>query len=577
MRSQIERSEDVSTTSRYKAVGWFCIHTHTCYNARVKFLYPMLVVLLAVFAVAPLEYPGAIQSQTGLLTAYNLISLDQAPLQVFNWAPTVGRTYDLFRTDGALAYVPAEFFHLIGIGFLDATKLVIALAWIASGLAMYALARRFLSQAGALLASAVYVNLPFHIATVYVRGAFAESVAWAIFPLALLAAIRAALYSNTLSPAPGSRSRQALSLMPFAFLFLILPGLAILFGLVSLAMVAAMRWTAREQQPTSLSGALLVIFGGLALGGLLYIPTVARYGATIVRDGFSANYVYPFQLFSSLWGFGASSGSFLDQFPLQVGVVPIGLAIIALALGWHSTNQVVRRAAFILIGAGAILAILTFEVAAPLWNLFGALVAYPWQLLAFVGFALALAAGSAVEFDTRLTSPAMLAFFVALPIVATYSYLAPRYTDIAPTRPNIAIFGRNEIALLDYRIVGPLQHGATVRVNTVWQALRPIDHDYTVFVHAVDADGKTWAQLDTKPQEGELPTIKWQPGQVVADTYTIQIDVDGPREGYQLEFGLYVEATGARALTDAGKDHLLLPRLGDPAPTITDQLPPSQQ
>ncbi len=503
----------------------------------------MLVVLLAVFAVAPLEYPGAIQSQTGLLPTYNLINLDQAPLQIFNWAPTVGRAYDLFRTDGAMAYLPAELFHLIGIGFLDATKLVIALAWIASGLAMYALARRFLGKPGALLASAVYVYLPFHIATVYVRGAFAESIAWAIFPIALLSIV------NFRMPIDNSKRFRSIaySALPTALLFLVQPGIAILFALVSLAIAVGLN--ARHGSLADWRDGFLPVLAGLTLGVLLYIPTIARYGATILQDGFSPNYVYPFQLFSAMWGFGTSSGSFLDQFPLQVGVVPIGLTIIAVALAWDSTNQSSRRVVLFLTGLGMILAILTLEIAVPLWSLLGAFATYPWQLLAFVGFALALVAGSAIEFDARLSSPAMLAFFVALPVVASYSYLAPRYIDnIAPTRPTIAIFGRNEIALLDYRIVGPLQHGATVRVNTIWQALRPIDHDYTVFVHAVDANGKTWAQLDTKPQQGSLPTLKWQPGQVVTDTYTIQIDLDGPREGYQLEFGLYVEATGIRLI-----------------------------
>ena len=152
----------------------------------VKFLYPLLVILLAVFAIAPLEYPGAFQSHTGLLAYYNLIDLDQNPAQVFAWAPVVGRAFDLFRTDGALPYLLAEIFHLIGFSYLAAIKLVYALAWIASGLTMYALARRWFSENGALLAATVYVYLPFHIATVYVRGAFAEAVAWSMFPLALM-------------------------------------------------------------------------------------------------------------------------------------------------------------------------------------------------------------------------------------------------------------------------------------------------------------------------------------------------------------------------------------------------------
>jgi hypothetical protein len=197
-------------------------------------------------------------------------------------------------------------------------------------------------------------------------------------------------------------------------------------------------------------------------------------------------------------------------------------------------------------------------------------------LLTFAGLALAFVAGSVIDQDARLSQPAMLAFFVALPVVATFSYLVPRYIDAAPTRPHIAIFGNNEIALLDYRIVGPLRHGATVRIETKWQALRAIDHDYTIFVHAMDETGRTWAQEDSKPQGGALPTIKWAPGQIVFDTYSIQIDVEGPREGYHLEFGLYQASNGQRAPIDSGADQLILPRPGDPPPTISDRLPSTQ-
>jgi hypothetical protein len=572
----------------------------------VKFLYPLLVVLLAVFAVAPLEYPGAFESHTGLLATYNLINLDQNPAQFFNWAPTVGRAYDLFRSDGALPYIVAEIFHLIGFGYLDAIKLVYALAWIASGLTMYALARKWLNEASALLAATVYVYLPYHIATIYVRGAFVESVAWALFPLALLAV---ASQQSTVN----SILRFTFYVLPFAFLFLIQPGIAILFALTALAITAALHWRIGSLAHWLIGS--LVAISGLALGALLYMPTVLRYGASIAHDGFAASFIQPFQLFSSMWGFGTSTGSYLDKFPFQLGVVPIGLATIAVALAWraapavehlplravHGSNSTAnsggsrleadlnlpeavassdqrtnaRRATAVFLAVAIGLTLLTFEIAAPLWNVLGIFVAYPWQLLAFVGLALALIAGAAIEFDPRLSRPAMLAVFVALPVIASYGYLAPRFLDVTPTRPQIAVFGNNEIALLDYRIVGPLRHGATVGLQLTWQALRPVDHDYTVFVHAVHEDGKTYAQEDAKPQDGALPTIKWTPGQVIADTHTIQIDVDGPREGYHLEFGLYVAATGERATTDTGADHLILPRPGDSEPTITDQLPPT--
>jgi len=553
----------------------FGMSTLTCYNARVNFktmLYPLLVVLLAVFAVAPLEYPGAFQSHTGLLAYYNLIDLDQNPAQFYAWSPVVGSPFDLFRTDGALPYLIAEIFHLIGFSYLDAIRLVYALAWVASGLTLYAFARRFFSENGALLAATVYVYLPYHIATIYVRGAFAESVTWSLFPLALLALLR---------PPTADRRLQVMvvSLLLFTCLFLLQPGLTILFALAALGVTAAMQWRASAPARWLIDSCAAVV-AGLAVGALLDLPTIWRHGANIARDGFHANFVLPFQMFSAVWGFSPSTGSYLDQFPFQLGVVPVGLAIVAVALMWGRGDQPVvppKRVVAVFLGAAIVFALLTFEIAAPLWKVLGAFVEYPWQLLAFVGLALAIGAGAAIEFDARLARPAMLAFFVALPVVASYGYLAPRFLDVNPTRPQIAIFGDNEIALLDYRIVGPLRHGATVRLQLTWQALRPVNHDYTVFVHAVHENGGYYAQDDSKPQDNGLPTIKWKPGQVISDTHTIQIDVDGPREGYHFEFGLYVAATGKRAFTNTGVDYVSVPRPGDPDPIISEQLLPQQK
>ena len=530
----------------------------------VKFLHPLLLLLITIFAIAPLEYPGAFQSHTGLLAYYNLIDLDQNPAQFLAWAPVMFRSFDLFRTEGALPYLLAEIFHLLGLSYLHSIKLVYALAWVTSGLAMYALARRWFSENGALLAATVYVYLPYHIATVYVRGAFAEAVAWALFPLVLLAA--------DCRPPTADRRPQTfvLRLLPLAFLFLTQPGLAILFALVALAVAVAL-----QKRVGSLAHWLI---GALLLGALLYLPTVLRYGAVIAREGLQPNYVLPFQSFAALWGFGESTGSFLDQFPFQLGVVPLSLAIFAIGWAWRATNDQrdLRRVVIIFLGAAIVPTLLTFEMTAPLWRALGVFVTYPWQLLAFSGFALAIVAGAAIEFEPRLARPAMLAFFVALPVVASYGYLAPRFVEVNPTRPPIAIFGNNEIALLDYRIVGPLRRGATVRLHLTWQALRQVNHDYTVFVHIVHEDGNVYAHQDSKPQEGASPTVQWKAGQVILDTHTLQIDVEGPREGYHIEFGLYVAATGRRAFTDAGVDYVRVPRPGDPEPIISERLLPQR-
>ncbi|MCI0476605.1 MAG: hypothetical protein L0Y55_10190, partial [Anaerolineales bacterium] len=343
----------------------------------------------------------------------------------------------------------------------------------------------------------------------------------------------------------------------------------ILFAFVALAITIALRGRG------ALDG-LRSAIGGLLLGAILYLPTLARYGTNIARDGFHANFVLPFQLFAASWGFGQSTGSFLDRFPFQIGVAALGLVIITVALAWRSEVRTpeLQCVVAVFLGAAIVLTLLTFEITSLLWRGLALFVAYPWQLLAFAGLTLAIVAGAAIEFDARLARPAMLAFFVALPVVASYGYLAPRYLDANPSRPPIAIFGDNEIALLDYRIVGPLRHGATIRLHLTWQALRPVNHDYTIFVHAVHENGGYYAQDDSKPQGGAAPTTAWRTGQIISDTHTIQIDVDGPREDYHIEFGLYVAATGKRAPTTTGADFVSVPRPGDPEPLITEQVRP---
>jgi hypothetical protein len=84
-------------------------------------------------------------------------------------------------------------------------------------------------------------------------------------------------------------------------------------------------------------------------------------------------------------------------------------------------------------------------------------------------------------------------------------------------------------------------------VTARWQALRALDSDYTIFVHAVTPDGTRWAQVDTMPQGGKLPTSQWRLGQVVTDTYVLTFNPDAPgAQDYRYLLGLYLWQTGQR-------------------------------
>jgi hypothetical protein len=83
-----------------------------------------------------------------------------------------------------------------------------------------------------------------------------------------------------------------------------------------------------------------------------------------------------------------------------------------------------------------------------------------------------------------------------------------------------------------------------------WQALRPLDHDYTVFFHAIGPDGNRWGQQDTMPQGNQLPTSQWRPGQVVTDQYQVILAPGAPiSSDYRYYLGLYLWQTGQRLAT----------------------------
>jgi hypothetical protein len=127
----------------------------------------------------------------------------------------------------------------------------------------------------------------------------------------------------------------------------------------------------------------------------------------------------------------------------------------------------------------------------------------------------------------------------------------------APKGPALGVFGENELALLHVE-----WRGEDVSVD--WQALDKPRASYTVFVHAIDGEGKIVAQQDTVPRGGSYPTSLWEAGDVVRDTYRLGIK---PSPSVRLEIGLY---------TQPGLRRLPLRKAGQPAVDHLDVAAPAQ-
>jgi hypothetical protein len=542
----------------------------------------ILLFLLSIFAFAPLTYPGFFQSHSGFLPIYNLYDLE-IHFGDFSWAPKMGRGYDFLRGEGVLPYYVAELFRWLGASGAEAIRWSYGLSFVLSAWAMYGWAKRLWGGRAALIAAVVYTYLPYHLAVVYVRGALAEAWAFVGFPLVLWT-----LHNLTKEKAEGNRYRQAviLALLCVA-LFLTQVGLTL--GLILLAVAWLFVGQPGRASARKMGWPLLALAAGLVFGFLALAPTIAKNGFSLVPPvDFYQHFVYPFQLFSAAWGYGASVEGWQDTMPLQLGLVPVGLTIVSVILIARSPisniqspiSTRLRRTLLFWQLATLVLVAFTLWPTALLWRITGLsnLLSYPWQLLSLIGLTTSLLAGSIVVLDQRLTAFSLRAGLVALAVLASYSYLSPRFFDFSidftplaehphvydmePVGLPVAILGDNQIALLDYRIEGPLRHGATVRLNVLWQALKPLDDDYTVFVHVVDGEGAIWGQRDTEPQDGEYPTIEWGLGEIIQDRYELQIDVAGPREGYQLVVGMYVTEAGERLKLPDGTTEVILRERG---------------
>jgi len=119
--------------------------------------------------------------------------------------------------------------------------------------------------------------------------------------------------------------------------------------------------------------------------------------------------------------------------------------------------------------------------------------------------------------------------------------------EVHPQHPQTATFGQPPLArLLGYDLEGALVPGKTITLALYWQVTNSTTTPYKVFVHLIGADGRPAAQGDDFPLAGERPTTSWQPGEILIDSYQIQLPPSLPAGDYPLRIGFYEPTSGVR-------------------------------
>jgi hypothetical protein len=158
------------------------------------------------------------------------------------------------------------------------------------------------------------------------------------------------------------------------------------------------------------------------------------------------------------------------------------------------------------------------------------------------------------------------AFLMAvLAIWTPWGVIAPAYAKPTPlsalpssAQSLNATFGQ-AIQLLAYDLEGvtALKPGQTLPVTLYWRGHKPIESDYTVFLHLVDEADLIVAQRDLFHGPGVYPSTQWISGQIFYDRYVLRIPPTtfAPTQAH-LVIGLYDHTTGARLPLATGQDHL---------------------
>jgi len=138
------------------------------------------------------------------------------------------------------------------------------------------------------------------------------------------------------------------------------------------------------------------------------------------------------------------------------------------------------------------------------------------------------------------------------------------YATLGPWRLLPAVAPPKPIQTLQYtlgehiRLTGyTVEHeGTESKITLDWLALSPPPADYTVFLHALNAQGELVTQIDAPPRNGAYPTSWWLPGQHIPDTYSLPCTITSR----EVLIGLYdpqtllrlpvYDATGNRILHD---------------------------
>jgi len=300
-----------------------------------------------------------------------------------------------------------------------------AYIWIAlslSGLAMFVLAREWLTNHDAIFASILYIANPYYIVIVYWRSAMAELLAGALLPLLLLVVLRS-------KEKRGQMIRPLALIVAAAWLTNIPAAVMVTYSLGLLLVFAA----SFERKPRILGDGVLALLLGVGLAAFYLLPVLHEQNWVNITQVLSPG-VRPQDNFL----FTITDDADHNRFNWIVSAVAASQIIVAAAAALFAQRKLRKlpqtkfsQTCWMLIAWTTLACLLMFPFTLPAWNSFPELrfVQLPWRWLLCVNVGLAVLV--TIAWQRWLPRILLLTAMLGLLLFVSRSFQPPWWDTVA--------------------------------------------------------------------------------------------------------------------------------------------------
>lgn len=408
----------------------------------------------------------------------------------------------------------ASLFHALGFTFVDSTKLVFGLGYVASMITMYMWAASVWGIWPGLTAAVLYGFAPYRFVDLYVRGAIGEHTAfiflpiilWGVHRLSLRVFDRVALWTISFSTALLILSHNALSIM-------FLP-------IVMIYILYTWRFESKEPIRFFLASMTAVIFG-FFLSAFFWVPAFWEGKYTlrdiVTKNGIEARFVPWTWFFYSPWNYGG--GDALSKSLGLSQLVALGIALVS-CLKPHKNRLITAGTVGILLVS---LFVMT-ESSHAIWTHVSLLqkFQFPWRFLSVSVFAAAVL-GALVIVEARTYSMSLAVILSVLAVIGTSFMWHPKAYTSYPT----SYFSSVYAGTTDTGESSPIwsirfmEHTASASASVIQGAASIVPLTRTTTYHSYDVHAAT----ETRMVENTLYFPGWR---VLIDAIPASIEFQDP-------------------------------------------------